>query len=623
MSQRRRLPKPTINRLGIPVPTNGNSIAYLTLQDPKYYDLMMDIANGLYEELGITETRLLNNYAMLQYYTVQFYPDSRLERNLNSVIDEISEDVHNIFRLAISRSEFDQIKIHKHKMSNPGPPLLDQDGIPYSTKDVVYGFEKNIQNPITFLLKDYSSVKQACADRFLDDVIDRQFKTATYGVERYLIENIEARSQSVAMVGARMNSIDKIVTDVSNNCEFKMPYKKQIVAGKSRNCSVLTEKGVIHGEFDIDKYARDYSGLYPMGFGPHRKREVRAAGFLANINPQLYQQMIMTSLENSAFGFLSNSDSCKRFTQDYFDSHCEGEFVAYCADRVNNEMFVTANVEQYIQLHPPEFQDILRVMLSQVLITDNGLRFVEGLISGFGATTVFNVTSGLEATASILSALLNARPRQISNALWQCYYHNTPYFKYDRFLIRPFLPTDDVPGGIRGPIDKLNFKAAEEYCDKNQSKLEYGDEIVSFGMRFGFGVLQEAIDLQYSKAPFCESPGFAAKDIFSIGMKTGALSYAARKVFDKAFRKHCGVETSWYASRMGMFIKFLQELGLNPEDQFNMHNPIEELYRTRLVQNIDPLSATDKLSHPAIHDLFSYYKRNVRAVDNLSQQGSF
>lgn len=575
---------PMSNRLGIPTPDG-----YTTYQQLNFFEFLKEFYNELLN-YGIFEPKLLVTHANTYPLYPDFYPQSNFSIPKGLLLDLTSckPSFERLWKFCRINTSIDDITIRAKKISSPGAPFQTYDGQNFTRKDVLYGVEADFLDPDSHLRLDYSKIKLDWIKFRLDEVFDNMMKMvgvlpSPSNVE-FMMNNFVI---SLNRTGFRFNTIDAPIINDGESYNGKLLY------GKERTYLLWDKDSFETGIFDTKEYATKTSFNYPMRFSPQRIRPINATSYITGVIHQIDAQLFIKRLENSKFGFLSEEPKIISSYKSFLTACNSADNFFITGDRINAELTITSNFDSFKQLIPSSHLDRFELFMTHIKFTWFGPRLIKGLLSGIGWTTAFNVIVGLYEAMHTISVLTDIPIHEVYDAYVSSFINDEDFVILLPFRFKLFLPTDDIPLVLNGPvkqsnIDKLIKQSKERLMEFDINKSGF----VTFGQQVDSSGIMPAPIAQYSKLSYIERPGYLNKDIFSIAARFELIEPEIKDLLDFLLKKWLGSSVSFYQTNATMFLTDLQRLGLNLGDVFNEFSPKDAII-IRKFAGITPFESTE------------------------------
>lgn len=550
----------------------------------------MNFITEFYNELynnGIHEPRLLVNHALLAPLTPDFCPQEQyiIADKEFSDVEEFAISFKELWKHNRATTKAEDIQVLTKKVSAPGFPFELASGEPYIRKDVTYGDVRSYTDPTSHLRVDYSEIKRGYLPS-LPTLFQNMRELAQTGIsESNIVDTSMNLTISNNVNGFRFNSIDKPNIDGL--------YKGEMLYGKDRSYMEWHENEFESGMLDVKKFAEMTTHLFPQRFSPQRLRPINASCWITGVPHQIDAQLFLKPIENSKNGFLSDSITVKDAYKNFLDSVNSDELVFMTGDRINAELSITTNFDKILPIIPSSHRELFKVFNTHVKWTPVGPKIMEGLFSGTGWTTGINVIVGMYEACHMISVLTKKKMIDVSTAYVHSIVAGKDFARIGEYKFKLFLPTDDVPCVVAGPITDKDMKRVEDDAKNRLMEVELNRSgFVTFGMHVNkIGTLPASIS-QYSKIFYAEQPGYFNKDVYSMSQRFQLVEQT--DLIDFLLKKHFDIGTAWYDTQAPLFLQDLESLGLNLEDVLNEFAPKDQLIISKYAGD-DPLFSSQRV----------------------------
>lgn len=613
ITRRKRMkPRARVSRLCMPI--KGEYSTYGDYRTANFFIHLFNLckAHGLFEPKLLVNHAFMHNWSPAIYYNEDYVADIEIP-------DDYALEWHNFIRDNIINADIEDVKFYAYKETSIGPPFAYANGTFFTIDDILYGHAEDMETVMQVALKkDFSVVKKSFFPLFTA-IHDEQVYVSQIGLENYTGSIVDLYLRSIlptAVEGFRMNSIDKVI-NISKEEEANLHTSYYT---KDRAFNLFLPGGILFGKINsrlFSQFCADICG-YKYSFGAVRRRGILNMSWPSQASSLVSSKMVMAKLEDSNNGFANTSDvSVDGYKA--FLSHCYslgyGKFIFLNGDRSNAETFVTTNYSKFRLLIPPELRNLYDFQDSAFVLGD-GTRptyFIEGLPSGSGRTTEINWFAGTYEAIYTISQLLHVSMGEVLREYVKSIRAEQPYFMIGKFVIKLFMPTDDIPLIIYGDVDSLDLTCVkEENASKRKMEWSYNYEsMTTFGMNIDKNNLTAAQVSVISKLFYSEHPGFFVKDCFSTHSKLVMLPHELRRDIDRLLTKFYGIDEVFYQSAGNAFLGWLKDLGIPLSAVVDQYSPTGKIVYGNLV-NQDTLYDSTRVDTSYIQDVFNWYKRTVR-----------
>lgn len=586
------------NRLG-PITLNGYSL----YNSNSVFEFFKD-AYLSFKSIGYAESRLLVNHAFNCPHSQIIYPRPDYKSELG-ITDDRAQIFNSFLRLLVDKTSIDDFDLRANSATSPGPPYTMREIGFYMNEDIYYGNLEDIQsNFIEALKKDYYVVKSSWFPEIERIYFDQwEFVPENVNIDNflyYLLNHILICADR----GYRFNSIDKVLNpDDVENPNF-------LGVTKDRKYSYIDKNGYHYGTIDNLSLLKAAIKVTKMlhGMAVNRQRLINRAGWVSNSASMVITKMVTTSIEESCNSFASLRpkvlDGYKEFLR--VCAMRGGCFHFINGDRSNAETFVTSNFDEFIRLIPPEWHKLYRAQCT-VLMYGPTYYAYQGLPSGIAKTTELNWIMGTYEAINAISKLVRASFVSVAEAYFSSVLNEVPYFEINGYIIKLFMPTDDIPLVIYGPrIDNV-VKILGTGTGQMEWACDY-TEMVTFGMHFSAIELKAAQISPIAKFFYDEHPGFFYKSCFSLIAKYDNADRDVKTLANKLYKKHFNCDINEFRPFAHLYMSWLQSLGIKLEDIFDQYSPSNKIIYSKYVEG-DPMNQTQVVPKQYYQGVFDHFKR--------------
>ena len=586
---------PTVNRLAFPI-VGG----YSTFTQRPFYDFTTEFYNELLDE-GVVETKLLIKHPLLFPVTVDFYaqPTYHITSDLLRDIDGCLPAITKLWEHNFDVIKLDECNIKAKKTTSPGWPFMTYDGQPYFNKDATYGSKADFADKKAQLRKNHNPMKMGHVEHTLpqlfDMVMDNVGKEITPDNAGFLMEKCVLTNN---VNGYRLNSLDTVLHEGK--------YNNQRVAGKDRFFMQWGKDGFTVGTLNTMKLNEMTAHLFPSNMSPQRLRPINSSSFITGVIHQVHAKMFLVPIEDSKFVILSSAPQVVGSFEEYLTSVEQRKTFYVTSDRINAEVAITTNFAEFLRLVPLAHRPMFEMFMTHIKHTPHGPKMVKGLLSGVGWTTGFNVLVGLYEAWHQISVLTEHPIGEVSMAYVNSYINGESFTTIGEFKLKLFLPTDDIPLVINGPIKQQNIDKLIAESKSRMMDVEVNQEgFLTFGHEVNNSGVKKAAKSQYSKLFYHENPGYYWKDVFSTAARFSLVENT--DLIDFLLKKHWGIGMSWYETNATKFLMDLKDLGISLGDVLNSYSPAEQIVISKYA-GVDPVNSSQVVDPSYYSYIFDAFK---------------
>lgn len=570
------------------------------------------------KDFGLPDSRILSNAAAMHPYGNPIGFDDVYKADIG-ITEEYAKLFHNLQAHLATQLTIEEVKQTYKKSTFGGQPTWFYDNTIYQSEDVFFQIDSHLLHPAQRAIrKDYGSIKKSFLP-YMEKILEKQINFSEVGFEYYqgdVLKLIEDHVLTLVVAGGRFNNPDaaKIIGSLTDR-DAPREFKNRIVG-------FFTKDGrFIKGELDAEKFCIAYQKALNLLFPviDTRYRIVNNPGFGPQLPAMTEARMVLQPLEESCNGFASIQDASISGYADFVrETYKEnGDFIFLNGDRSNAETFVTTNYQQYEELIIPELRKLYRVQNTVCMVAPY-LYTYSGLPSGISRTTMLNWYAGTHEALYTLGKLLNSKYEDIAKEYFNSIKRSQPFFKYKSFLIKLFMPTDDIPLIIYGNLNKLNLKWLDSKEVKDRMmKWEYSFESMrTFGMDFSKTEIKAAQANIIGKLFYSEFPGFHANDCFGLSERVKHLPDGLLNPIEKVLYKHYHTTFNYYHDYSKDFLSWLLQFGIPVSEVVDQYSPSGKIIYGKYV-NEESFLESSRIPTKFLEPVFNYY-RNLY-INHLNQ----
>lgn len=609
---RRARPRPCPRYDRLAFPTSSGYTHYKDYSTGLFFGKLFSLTKAA----GLHEPKLLINHAFEQPLYSRVYTDNTYKAEI-FIPDRYARMWHSFISVLSNKIELSDIKIYAHKDTTPGPPFSFSNGFFYAPEDFRYGDEYDfLQNVVIALRKDYSLIKRDWFNKF-DYIHSAQVHYSGVGIDNLHEDDVIRLYKNcvlpTAVPGYRKNSIDAADIDVETDFNIKRRYYT-----KNRQFG-LFRGGFVHGTIDNKKLTDYVNSRANMKyfFATNRSREITNVSWPSQASAFVSTKMIMTWLEHSRSGFASVQPEVVSSYNSFIKRVKERAFdiIFLNGDRSNAETFVTTNYDEYQKLVLPDLRKLYLWQNSIVMFAEQ-YYYTHGLPSGIARTTELNWYAGTHEALTVIADIFNCQVEYILDVYTTSVLNSDDFFVVGDFMIKLFMPTDDIPLIIAGNVDAIEDeikKAIRKSEKRRMSWIMNREMITTFGVDITRDGMSAAKVSVISKLFYSESPGFFVKDCFSLVSKLDMLPYELRRDIIRLYEQSFSTRIGGIRKAAEGFKKWLSDFGIPIDSVISMYSPSSQvMYGSFVSEN----SITESARVPSDHikAIFNFYKGVFNAV---------